>query len=64
MPPPFDAPGSLTDDEVYALCAYILAEGHVVGDDAVLDKVSLPKVEMPNRAGFVPYPGPDRRFFH
>ena len=53
---PFNAPGSLKDDEVYALVAYILAEGHVIGEDAVLDKVSLPKVAMPNRDGFRPLP--------
>lgn len=60
---PFNAPGSLKDDEVYALVAYILAEGHVVGEDAVMDKASLPKVQMPNRDGFRPYPGPDQNVF-
>ncbi len=57
---PFNAPGSLTNDEVYALVAYILAEGHVVGEDATMDKVSLPKVAMPNRDGFRPYSGFDQ----
>ena len=60
---PFNAPGSLKDDEVYAVVAYILAEGHVVGEDATLDKASLPKVQMPNRNGFRPYPGPDQRIY-
>ena len=46
------------------MVAYILAEGHVVGEDATLDKASLPKVQMPNRDGFRPYPGPDQRAYH
>ena len=61
---PFNAPGSLKDDEIYALVAYILAEGHVVAPDTVLDKVSLPKVEMPNRSGFQPFHRPDPRLYH
>lgn len=60
---PFTAPGTLTNDEVYALSAYILAQDHIVADGTVLDKASLPKVEMPNAKGFVPFPGPSRQFF-
>ena len=40
---------------------------HVVSisrEPDVLDKASLPKVEMLNRKGFVPYPGASRQFFH
>jgi S-disulfanyl-L-cysteine oxidoreductase SoxD len=55
---PFNAPGSLTDDEVYAVTAYILANAHVVPENAILDAASLPKVEMPNRNGFYPDPRP------
>ena len=61
---PMNAPGSLTNDQVYALCAYILAEGHVVPPDTVIDKVSLPKVVMPNRDGFRTFHGPDPRLYH
>ena len=53
---PFQAPGSLTDDQVYALTAYILRLNGIVPEDAVLDAASLPKVRMPNRDGFVPNP--------
>ncbi len=53
---PFNAPGSLNDDEVYALTAYILASGHVIADGKILDASNLPKVEMPNRNGFFPDP--------
>jgi cytochrome c len=56
---PFNAPGSLTDDQVYAVVAYILSEGHVIRPDETLDAASLPKVQMPNRDGFIPDPRPE-----
>ncbi|MGH7067942.1 MAG: c-type cytochrome [Acetobacteraceae bacterium] len=57
---PFQAPGSLSNDQVYALVAYILNLNGIVPDDAVMDRKMLPKVEMPNRNGFVwPDPRPD-----
>src|SRR5215831_2545923 len=46
---------SLTDDEVYALAAYILAQNHVIGEDDVMDARTLPQVKMPNREGFVAF---------
>ena len=49
---PFDMPGSLSNDDVYAVTAYILNQAHVVPDDAMMSKETLPKVEMPNRNGF------------
>lgn len=55
---PFNAPGSLSDDEVYAVTAYILAQGRVIPSDATIDAASLPKVRMPNAAGFEPDPRP------
>ena len=51
---PWNEPRSLTDHEVYALTAYILAEGKVIDAKLVLNARSLPKVEMPNRNGFLP----------
>ena len=53
---PFQAPGSLTDDQVYSLTAYILRLNGIVPNDTVLDAATLPKVRMPNRDGFVPNP--------
>lgn len=50
---PYDAPQSLSTDEVYAVSAYILAENGIIADDAVMDAETLPAVEMPNRDGFV-----------
>jgi len=56
---PFNAPGNLTDDQVYAVTAYILGEANIVPKTAVMDAASVPKVEMPNRKGFVPDPRPE-----
>src|SRR6267154_27635 len=50
---PITNPQSLQNEEVYALTAYVLSFDNVVAKDAVLDAASLPKVQMPNRAGFV-----------
>ena len=50
---PMDAPGTLSDPEVYALTAYLLNLGGIIAADAVMDAVSLPAVKMPNRDGFV-----------
>lgn len=51
---PMTAPGSLSDDQVYALAAYILAQAKIVSGDAVMNAEMLPKVVMPNRDGFMP----------
>ena len=56
---PLTAPESLSDDEVYALCAYILSRANVVGANATLDAKSLAAVRMPNRDGFIPDPRPE-----
>ena len=49
---PFNAPESLTSDQVYAVTAYLLSLNKIVPDDAVLDAKSLPQVKLPNRDGF------------
>jgi cytochrome c len=49
---PLPAPRSLTDDQVYALCAYVLHLNGIVPDDTVLDARTLPQIRMPNRDGF------------
>jgi cytochrome c len=50
---PYTAPKSLSDDEIYALTAYLLAANGIIAEDDVMDRQSLPAVEMPNRDGFV-----------
>ena len=57
---PFDAPGSLSSDEVYALTAYLLAQNGVIGPNERMDARSLPAVKMPNQSNFTaPDPRPD-----
>lgn len=53
---PFDRPGSLSDDQVYAITAYLLRINDIVAEDAELDAACLPRIRMPNRDGFVPDP--------
>jgi S-disulfanyl-L-cysteine oxidoreductase SoxD len=50
---PFNAPESLSADQVYAVSAYVLSLNGIVPDDTVLDATSLPKIVMPNRNGFI-----------
>lgn len=56
---PFNAPGSLSDNEVYAVVAYILGEGGIVSKTAVMNAKEIAKVKMPNRDGFIADPRPD-----
>jgi S-disulfanyl-L-cysteine oxidoreductase SoxD len=50
---PMTAPGSLSDNEVYAVTAYLLYLNNLIGKDDVMDAVTLPKVKMPNEDGFI-----------
>jgi S-disulfanyl-L-cysteine oxidoreductase SoxD len=49
---PYPTPHSLSDPEVYAVVAYLLNLNGVIPKDAVMNKTTLPQVQMPNRAGF------------
>jgi mono/diheme cytochrome c family protein len=51
---PASKPGSLTPDEVYAVVAFLYYRNGIIAENDVLDAKTLPKVEMPNRDGFVP----------
>ena len=50
---PFGAAGTLTDDEVYALVAYILFSNDLIEDDFVLSNETFRDVKMPNADGFI-----------
>ncbi len=52
MPQP--APGSLSDNEVYALTAYILHLNGLIEEQDVMSAETLPRVEMPAQNLFVP----------
>jgi S-disulfanyl-L-cysteine oxidoreductase SoxD len=51
---PWTAPRSMTDDQVYALTAYILAQNKLIDAKDVINAQTLPRVQMPNRNGFIP----------
>ena len=53
---PYQAPGSLSVDDTYAVAAYILSPNGILPADGKLDKETLPKIKMPNRDGFIPEP--------
>ncbi len=50
---PYTAPMSLTNDEYYAITAYLLNKNDIIAADTVIDRNSLPEVVMPNADGFV-----------
>jgi cytochrome c len=59
---PMDRPQSLSADEVYAVSAYLLHLNGLIPADAVMNANTLPRVEMPNRNGFIPADGrPDTK---
>ena len=60
---PFSAPGSLTDDQVYSVVAYILSEGKVIKPTEVMNAQTLPKVAMPNRDGVIPDSRPELELY-
>ena len=57
---PYPAPHSLSDAEAYAVTAYLLHVNGIIGADEVMDAKSLPKVKMPNQAGFISATKPRR----
>ena len=51
---PYQQPRTLTNDEVYALTAYLLALNKLIGEGESMNAQTLAKVRMPNRDGFIP----------
>jgi S-disulfanyl-L-cysteine oxidoreductase SoxD len=50
---PWAEPRTLSDNEVYALTAYILSMNKIIGENDSMNPDTLPKVKMPNRDGFI-----------
>jgi len=50
---PANAPKSLTDQEVYALTAYLLSLNKLIGETDTIDAKTLPAVKMPNVNNFI-----------
>jgi len=54
---PYTASQSLTNEEVYAVTAYLLHLNGIIGAQDVMHAHTLPQVKMPNRDNFmVVYP--------
>jgi len=60
---PFSAPGSLNDNDVYAVAAYILSEAKIIKLSDTMNAATLPKVTMPNRSGFIPDARPELELY-
>ncbi len=60
---PFSSPGSLSDNDVYAVVAYILSEAKIIKPTDTMDAKTLPKVVMPNRDGFIPDARPELELY-
>ncbi len=56
---PFLQPQTLTDDEVYALTAYVLYLNEQVDEEFVLTEQNLPTIKLPNQKEFIDDPRPD-----
>jgi cytochrome c len=50
---PWPTPRTLSNEEVYALCAYIFSLNKLIGENDVMNAESLPQVKMPNRDNFI-----------
>lgn len=56
---PFTQPESLSDDEVYAITAYVLYLNDILDYDFVLNQDNLASVRLPNQDNFIPDDRPD-----
>ncbi len=56
---PFGNAQSLTPDQIYGVIAYILSMNDIIDSDTVINAKTLPKIDMPNRDGFIPAQGSD-----
>jgi cytochrome c len=60
---PFGAPGSLSDDDVYSVVAYILSQAKIIRPTDTMNATTLARVAMPNRDGFEPDPRPEVQLY-
>jgi hypothetical protein len=52
---PYNESKSLTNDDLYAVVAYILNLNGIIADNETMDAQTLRQVKMPNRDGFVKF---------
>ena len=60
---PFNAPGSLSDDDIYSVVAYVLSEAKIIKPTEAMNAKTLPAVVMPNKDGFEPDPRPELQLY-
>lgn len=51
---PFNLPGSLSNEEVYSLTAFLLHANEIIPENTVIDAENLPNIVMPNVKNFIP----------
>jgi cytochrome c len=60
---PQSAPGSLSDNDAYAVVAFLLGEANIISKSTVVSERTLPTIMMPNREGVIdggrPEPNPN-----
>ncbi|MCF6252813.1 MAG: hypothetical protein L3J75_16325 [Methylococcaceae bacterium] len=50
---PLNSPGILSNNELYAVTAYLLYLNQIINKDMIVNANSLAKIIMPNRNGFI-----------
>jgi cytochrome c len=50
---PYPQPRTLSNEEVYALTAYVLHLNKLIGENEVMSAETLPRVKMPNKDNFI-----------
>ncbi len=50
---PFMSPRTLSDDQVYAITAYLLSLNNLIGEKDVINAQTLPQVKMPTAGKFI-----------
>jgi len=50
---PYIQPQSLSDNDVYAVTAYLLNLNGIIGENDEMNAQTLPKVKMPNQSNFI-----------
>jgi mono/diheme cytochrome c family protein len=60
---PFSSPGSLTNDQVYSVVAYVLSQAKIIKASETVNAKTLPEIKMPNQHGFIPDPRPELELY-
>ncbi len=61
---PLNSPGILTNNELYAVTAYLLYLNKIINKDMIVNANYLAKIKMPNRNGFINMYKPEEKLQH